>query len=140
MFLESLWSCAPPPIVVSFLQWGVNFIKYVQRNPEVSSIKSFVGIQLHPNWLNACNLRFASNVGLSYNVCNTVKEMCLPWFNEGHIGFNIATLRFIYRFEAFYNTLTVVMLISIFVIHASIMLVGALIKVYEIDLICWSTL
>ena len=57
MFLESLWSCAPPPIVVSFLQWGVNFIKYVQRNPEVSSIKSFVGIQLHPNWLNACNLR-----------------------------------------------------------------------------------
>jgi hypothetical protein len=40
----------------------------VQRNPEVSSIKSFVGIQLHPNWLNACNLRFASNVGLSYNV------------------------------------------------------------------------
>ena len=68
MFLESLWSCAPPPIVVSFLQWGVNFIKYVQRNPEVSSIKSFVGIQLHPNWLNACNLRFASNVGLSYNV------------------------------------------------------------------------
>jgi len=23
----------------------------------VSSIKSFVGIQLHPNWLNACNLR-----------------------------------------------------------------------------------
>ena len=25
-------------------------------------------IQLHPNWLNACNLRFASNVGLSYNV------------------------------------------------------------------------
>jgi hypothetical protein len=46
----------------------VNFIKYVQRNPEVSSIKSFVGIQLHPNWLNACNLRFASNVGLSYNV------------------------------------------------------------------------
>ena len=63
MFLESLWSCAPPPIVVSFLQWGVNFIKYVQRNPEVSSIKSFVGIQLHPNWLNACNLRFASNVG-----------------------------------------------------------------------------
>ena len=40
----------------------------MQRNPEVSSIKSFVGIQLHPNWLNACNLRFASNVGLSYNV------------------------------------------------------------------------
>ena len=67
MFLESLWSCAPPPIVVSFLQWGVNFIKYVQRNPEVSSIKSFVGIQLQRNWLNACNLRFASNTCLSYN-------------------------------------------------------------------------
>ena len=46
MFFESLWPCTPPPIVVSFLQWGVNFIKYVQRNPEVSSIKSFIGIQL----------------------------------------------------------------------------------------------
>ena len=64
MFLESLWSCALPPIVVSYLQWGVNFIKYVQRNPEVSWIKSFVGIQLQRNWLNACNLRFASNMRL----------------------------------------------------------------------------
>jgi hypothetical protein len=35
----------------------------VQRNPEVISIKSFVGIQLHSNWLNACHLRFASNTG-----------------------------------------------------------------------------
>ena len=43
-------------------------IKYVQSNPEVSSIKSFVGIQLKRNWLNACHVRFSSNVGLSYNV------------------------------------------------------------------------
>ena len=41
----------------------------------MSSIKSFVGIKLHPNWLNACNLRFASNVGLSYNVgCSDLKK------------------------------------------------------------------
>ena len=26
------------------------------KNPEVSSIKSFVGIQLQRNWRNACNL------------------------------------------------------------------------------------
>ena len=43
-------------------------IKYVQSNPEVSSIKSFVGIQLKRNWLNDCHVRFSSNVGLSYNV------------------------------------------------------------------------
>ena len=43
-------------------------MKYVQRKPEMSSTKSFVGIQLHPNWLNACHLRFASRGGLSYNV------------------------------------------------------------------------
>ena len=40
----------------------------MQSNPEVSSIKSFVGIQLKRNWLNACHVRFSSNVGLSYNV------------------------------------------------------------------------
>ena len=41
--------CSAPYCIVSFLQWGANFIKYVQRNPEVSSIKSFVGIQLKRN-------------------------------------------------------------------------------------------
>ena len=50
--------CSAPYCMVSFLQWGANFIKYVQRNPEVSSIKSFVGIQLKRNWLNACHVRF----------------------------------------------------------------------------------
>ena len=39
---ECLQSSAPY-YMVSFLQLGA---KYVQRNPEVSSIKSFVGIQL----------------------------------------------------------------------------------------------
>ena len=48
--------CSAPYCMVSFLQWGANFIIYVQRNPEVSSIKSFVGIQLKWNWWNACNL------------------------------------------------------------------------------------
>ena len=60
--------CSAPYFMVSFLLWGANFIKYVQRNPEMSSTKSFVGIQSHPNWLNACHLRFASRGGLSYNV------------------------------------------------------------------------
>ena len=50
--------CSDPYCMVSFLQWGANFIKYVQRNPEVSSNKSFVGIQLKRNWLNACHVRF----------------------------------------------------------------------------------
>ena len=50
--------CSAPYCMVSFLQWGANFIKYVQRNPEVSSNKSFVGIQLKRNWLNACHVRF----------------------------------------------------------------------------------
>ena len=70
--------------MVSFLQWGANFIKYVQRNPEVSSIKSFVGIQLHPNWLNACNLRFASNVGFY------VANQTLLIFSEYSFSFFLA--------------------------------------------------
>ena len=45
-FWITLIMCSAPYCMVSFLQWGANFIKYVQRNPEVSSIKSFVGIQL----------------------------------------------------------------------------------------------
>jgi hypothetical protein len=40
--------------MVCFLQWGANFIKKVWKNPEVSSIKSFVEekivIQLQWNW------------------------------------------------------------------------------------------
>ena len=53
-----------PYCMVSFLQWGANFIKYVQRNPEVSLIKSFVGIQWQRSWLNSCHWRFVSNTGL----------------------------------------------------------------------------
>ena len=70
--------CSAPYCMVSFLLWGANFIKYVQRNPEMSSTKSFVGIQLHPNWLNACHLRFASRGGLSYNVWNDIGDLKIP--------------------------------------------------------------
>ena len=51
----------------------------MQRNPEMSSTKSFVGIQLHPNWLNACHLRFASRGGLSYNVPPQKKRLHNIW-------------------------------------------------------------
>ena len=57
----------------------------------MSSIKSFVGIQLQRNWLNACNLRFASNTGLyvaNPTVCPRLRQawnasFC-PYYENGN--------------------------------------------------------
>ena len=59
--------------MVSFSQWGANSIKYVQRNPELSSIKIFVGIQMQQMLV----IKFDANTGESINVLHE-QDMANP--------------------------------------------------------------